>query len=111
MNNLLNILRESTLATQISTTNDRFAIWNGSIMKIKLLTSEDETKAILYVFEARGVRPYTYKTSLIESINYKDDMITVKTRNSVYVFVIKESLKLEPFESKFDSYIEEYDSL
>ena len=111
MNNLLNILRESTLATQISTTNDRFAIWNGSIMKIKLLTSEDETKAILYVVEARGVRPYTYRTSLIESINYKDDMVTVKTRNSIYVFVIKESLKLEPFESKFDSYIEEYDSL
>lgn len=111
MSNLLDILKESTLATQISTTNDRFAIWDGSIMKIKLVTSEDETKAVLYVDEARGVRPYYYRTSLIESINYKDDIITVKTRNSVYVFVIKESLKLEPFESKFDSYIEEYDSL
>jgi len=110
MSNLLDKLKENNLATQISTTNPRFTVWNNIVMKIQLLHTVSEDKAVLYVTESRGINPYCYRTSLIESISYKDDIITVKTRNSVYKFMTKDSLKLSPTELKFNSYIEGYDN-
>ena len=96
---------ESYRCVQISTTNDRFDMHSNNYVDIKLLENREDNRAGLSVYSIRGVRPDGYYTSLISNIRCVDNIMSITTRNSVYVF----NIMLEDFNVDYDSYIEELD--
>ena len=92
-------------ATQISTTNERFSIYDKHLVIIEFVYLDD--KCMAYVKDLRVIRKNLYRTSLIKSIDIKDDVITVTTRNSVYVF--KSNYKIKDSYDEYNTFIEGVD--
>ena len=67
---------------------------------------ENKDRAVLFVQDTRGLAHYNYRTSILQSIEVKDKVITVVTRNSTYIFedAGEESL-LEDCRAEYDGKI------
>ena len=94
---------------QLSSSNPMFVHLDNCMVRIDIYEFKCEDKkdrAVLFVREARGLAPYNYRTSILQSIEVKDKAITVVTRNSTYIFedVGEESL-LEDFRAEYDGKI------
>lgn len=98
-NNKTDIFDET--CTQISTTNDRFSRYDDMIVNISLIKFGD--RATLTA-ESTG-RFQGYRTSLIKNISSTNNVLTVVTRNSTYVY----ATNLEDFNDNYVSMIEEFD--
>lgn len=96
------------LATQISTTNDRFAYYNNEKMILEIVEQED--RAILYANGIRGIRNNYYRTSLFKRVVVEDNILTVYTRNSIYVYKLQLD-SIWNFEKEYNSFIPEYDNV
>ena len=95
---------------QVSSSNPRFVHLDNYMVRIdiyKFKREDNKDRAVLFVQEAKeGIAPYSYKTSILQSIEVKDKVITVVTRNSTYIFedVGEESL-LEDCRVEYDGKI------
>ena len=94
---------------QLSSSNPMFVHldnWGVRITIHEFKCEDNKDRAVLFVQEARGLAPYNYRTSILQSIEVKDKVITVVTRNSTYIFedVSEESL-LEDCRVEYDGNI------
>ena len=94
---------------QLSSSNPMFVHLDECMIRINIYEfkcGENKDRAVLFVQDARGIAPYNYRTSILQSIEVKDKVITVVTRNSTYIFedVGEESL-LEDCIAKYDGKI------
>lgn len=96
------------LATQISTTNERFTCYNNEVMFLEVVEHED--RALLYVNGVRGINNNYYRTSLFKRAVVEDNILTVYTRNSIYVYRLQLDT-LWNFEKEYNSFIPEYDNV
>ena len=94
---------------QVSSSNPMFVHLDKCMVRIDIYEfkcEDNKDRAVLFVQETRGLAPYRYRTSILQSIEVKDKVITVVTRNSTYIFedVGEESL-LEDCIAKYDGKI------
>lgn len=94
---------------QVSSSNPMFVHLDNCMVMIDIYEfkcEDNKDRAVLFVQEVRGLAPYSYKTSILQSIEVKDKVITIVTRNSTYIFedVSEESL-LEDCLAKYDGNI------
>ena len=91
---------------QVSSSNPRFVHLDKCMVRINIYEFKGEDRAVLFVQEIIGRAPYIYRTSILQSIEVKDKIITVVTRNSTYIFedVGEESL-LEDCRVEYDGKI------
>ena len=94
---------------QVSSSNLRFVHLDKCMVRINIhefKCEDNKDRAVLFVQEARGRAPYKYRTSILQSIEVQDKVITVVTRNSTYIFedVGEESL-LEDCRAEYDGKI------
>ncbi len=94
---------------QVSSSNPRFIHLNKCMVRISIYEfkcEDNKDRAVLFVQDTRGLSPYNYRTSILQSIEVKDKVITVVTRNSTYIFedVGEESL-LEDYRVEYDGKI------
>ena len=74
---------------QVSSSNPMFVHLDLCMVRIDIYEfkcEDNKDRAVLLVQEARGIAPYSYKTSILQSIEVKNKVITVVTRNSKYIF-------------------------
>ncbi len=74
---------------QVSSSNPMFIHLDNCMVRIDIYEfkcEENKDRAVLFVQEVRGLAPYNYRTSILQSIEVKDKIITVVTRNSTYIF-------------------------
>lgn len=94
---------------QISSNNPMFVHLDKCMVRISIYEFKCEDKknrAVLFVQEARGIAPYNYRTSILQSIEVKDKVITVVTRNSTYIFEdVAEGSLLEDCRAEYDAKI------
>ena len=94
---------------QVASSNPRFIHLNKCIVRISIYEfkcEENKDRAVLFVQEARGIAPYNYRTSILQSIEVKNKVITVITRNSTYIFEdIGEESLLEDCRAEYDGKI------
>ena len=96
------------LATQISTTNERFTGYNNEVMFLEVVEWDD--RALLYANGVRGISNNYYRTSLFKRAAVEDNILTVHTRNSIYIYKLQLDT-LWNFEKEYNSFIPEYDSI
>lgn len=94
---------------QVSSSNPMFVHLDKCMVRIDIYEfkcEDNKERAVLFVQEARGLAPYNYRTSILQSIEVKDRVITVVTRNSTYIFEdIAEGSLLEDFRAEYDGKI------
>lgn len=94
---------------QLSSSNPMFVHldnWGVRINIYEFKCEDNKDRAVLFVQEARGRAPYKYRTSILQSIEVKDKVITVVTRNSTYIFEdIGEESLLEDCRAEYDGKI------
>ena len=74
---------------QLSSSNPMFVHLDNCMVRIDIYEfkcEDNKYRAVLFVQEVRGLAPYNYRTSILQSIEVKDKVITVVTRNSTYIF-------------------------
>ena len=94
---------------QVSSSNPMFVHLDKCMVRISIYEfkcEDNKDRVVLFVQEARGLAPYSYKTSFLQSIEVKNKVITVVTRNSTYIFedVGEESL-LQDYRAEYDENI------
>ena len=94
---------------QVSSSNPMFVHLDKCMVRISIYEfkcEENKDRAVLFVQDARGIAPYNYRTSILQSIEVKNKVITVVTRNSTYIFEdIAEGSLLEDFRAEYDEKI------
>ena len=94
---------------QVSSSNPMFVHLDKCMVRISIYEfkcEENKDRAVLFVQEARGFAPYCYHSSFLQSIEVKDKVITVVTRNSTYIFEdIGEESLLEDCRAEYDGNI------
>ena len=94
---------------QVSSSNPRFVHLDECMVRINIYEfkcEENKDRAVLFVHDARGIAPYNYRTSILKSIEVKNKVITVVTRNSTYIFEdIGEGSLLEDCRAEYDGKI------
>ena len=94
---------------QVSSSNPMFVHLDLCMVRISIYEfkcEDNKDRAVLFVQEARGIAPYNYRTSILQSIEVKDKVITVVTRNSTYIFKdIGEESLLEDCRAEYDGKI------
>ena len=73
---------------QVSSSNPMFIHFDKCMVRINIYEfkcEENKDRAVLFVQDTRGLSPYNYRTSILQSIEVKDKVITVVTRNSTYI--------------------------
>ena len=94
---------------QLSSSNPMFVHLDLCMVRINIYEfkcEENKDRAVLFVQDTRGLAHYNYRTSILQSIEVKDKVITVVTRNSTYIFedIGGESL-LEDCRAEYDGKI------
>ena len=94
---------------QVSSSNPMFVHLDNYMVSIDIYEfkcEDNKDRAILFVQEARGLAPYNYRTSILQSIEVKNKVITVVTRNSTYIFEdVGEQSLLEDCRAEYDGNI------
>ena len=94
---------------QVSSSNPMFVHLDKCMVRIDIYEfkcEDNKDRAVLFVQEARGIAPYTYHTSMLYSVEVKDKVITVVTRNSTYIFEdVAEGSLLEDCRAEYDGKI------
>lgn len=103
------IILQDFRCKQVSSSNPMFVHLDNCMVRIDIYEfkcDDNKDRAVLFVKGARGLAPYSYKTSILQSIEVKDKVITIVTRNSTYIFedVSEESL-LEDCRAEYDGKI------
>lgn len=94
---------------QVSSSNPMFVQLDKCRVRIDIYEFKCEDKkdrAVLLVQEANSLAPYSYRTSILQSVEVKDKVIPVVTRNSTYIFEdIGEGSLLEDCRAEYDGKI------
>ena len=99
------ILQDSR-CKQDSSSNPMFVRLDKCMVRISIYEfkcEDNKDRAVVFVQETRGLAPYRYRTSILQSIEVKDKVITVVTRNSTYIFEdVGEQSLLEDCRAEYD---------
>lgn len=94
---------------QLSSSNPMFVHldnWGVRISIYEFKCEDNKDRAVLFVQNTRGLAPYNYRTSILQSIEVKNKVITVVTRNSTYIFEdVGEKSLLEDCRVEYDGKI------
>ncbi len=94
---------------QLSSSNPMFVHLDNYMVRINIYEfkcEDNKDRAVLFVQEARGLAPYSYKTSFLQRLEVKNKVITVVTRNSTYIFEdVGEQSLLEDCRVEYDGKI------
>ena len=94
---------------QISSSNPMFVHLDKCRVMISIYEfkcEDNKDRAVLFVQDTRGLAPYNYRTSILQSIEVKNKVITVVTRNSTYIFEdVGEGSLLEDCRAEYDGKI------